>query len=85
MGYLFLSLGALWTEATDGAFLRIAFGISLWSVLLETLGTFSLQLVGQVMEDAYTVFHRLVETKGREGKIYFDSLFKKGVKKSYLE
>lgn len=81
MWYLFLSLGALWTEATDGAFLLIEFGISPWSVLLETLGTLSLQLVRQVMKDAYTVFHRLVETKERDRKIYFDTLFKTGEKK----
>lgn len=83
MWYLFLCLGALWTEATDGAFLRIEFRISLWLVLLETLGTFSLQLVREVMKDAHTVFHRLVETKGRDWKIYFHILFKTGVKKQY--
>lgn len=81
MWYLFLSLGALWTEATDGAFLLIEFGISLWSVLLETLGTLRLQLVRQVMKNAYTVFHRLVETKGRDRKIYFHILFTTGEKK----
>lgn len=69
--YLFMSLGTLWTEATNGAFLHIQFGISLWLVLLETLGTFALQLVGQVMEDAYTVFYRLMETEGSDCNMYF--------------
>lgn len=61
--YLFMSLGTLWTEATNGACLCIHFEISLWLVLLETLGTFVLQLVGQVMEDAYRAFYRLMETE----------------------
>lgn len=69
--YLFMSLGTLWTEAANGAFLRIQFKISLWLVLLETLGTFALQLVGQIMEDAYTVFYRLMETEGSDCNIYF--------------
>lgn len=69
--YLFLSLAALRTEATNGAFLPVEFRISLWLVLLETLGTFGLQLVGQVMEDAHTVFHRLMETKESNNNIIF--------------
>lgn len=69
--YLFLSLAALRAEATNGAFLPVEFRISLWLVLLETLGTFGLQLVGQVMEDAHTVFHRLMETKESNNNIIF--------------
>lgn len=71
--YLFLSLGALWAEATNGAILPVDFWSSLRLVLLETLGTFGLQLVGQVMEDAHTVFHRLMETK--ESNNYYICLF----------
>lgn len=47
--YLFLSLHAFRAEAANGAFLPVEFRISLWLVLLETLGTFGPQLVGQVM------------------------------------
>lgn len=69
--HLFLSLGARRAEAANGVFLPVQFRISLWLVLLETLGTFSLQLVGQVMEDAHTVFHRLVKAKDSNHDIIF--------------
>lgn len=67
--YLFLSLGALWAEAANGAFLPVKFRISLWLIPSKTLGTFGLQLVGQVMKDAHTVFHRLIETKESKDNI----------------
>lgn len=61
--YLFLSLGALRAEATNGAFLPVEFRIGLRLVLLEAFGALGLQLVAQVVEDAYTVLYRLMETK----------------------
>lgn len=63
--YLLLSLTALGAEASNrGAFLTPKLAIRLRLELPEALGVLSLQLVGQVMEDACTVLHRLEQRRG---------------------
>lgn len=60
--YLLLSLAALGAEASNcGAFSTSKTAICLWLELPEALSVLVLQLVGHVMEDAYTVLHRLAE------------------------
>lgn len=63
--YLFLSLAALGAEASNcGAFLTPK--LAIWYVFLEAFRVLGLQLVGQVMEDACTVLHRLEEARKNE-------------------
>ena len=63
--HLILSLAAPGAEASNGgAFLTLKLGLCLRFELAEALRGLFLQLVGQVMEDACTVLHRLEERGG---------------------
>lgn len=65
--HLLLSLAALGAEASNHlAFLTPILALSLWEELAEALGGLRLQFVGQVMEGACTVLHRLQEMKGED-------------------
>lgn len=62
--HLLLSLAALGTEASNrGAFLTPKLAIYRRLELAEALRGLGLQLVGQIMEDACTVLHRLQERR----------------------
>lgn len=61
IAHLFLSLACLGAETSNrGAFLS-SLNVCLWEELAEALRGLRLQLVGQVVEDADTVLHRLKE------------------------
>lgn len=62
--YLLLGLAALGAETSHrGAVLTLSLARCLRQELAEALRGLSLELVGQIVEDACTVFHRLHETK----------------------
>lgn len=63
--HLLLSLAALGTEASDWALLVLMIGCPVRANVAETFGAHVLQFVGQVMEDACTVLHRLEDRKGK--------------------
>lgn len=63
--HLLLSLAALGAEASNrGAFPTPRLAIYRGLELAEALRGLGLQLVGQIMEDACTVLHRLEERRG---------------------
>lgn len=70
--HLLLSLACLGAETSDrGAFLS-SLSVCLWEELAEALRGLRLQLVGQVVEDADTVLHRLKE-KQQHVHLYISS------------
>lgn len=73
--HLILSLAASGAEASNrGAFLTPGLALRLRLILCEALRGLLLQVVGQVMEDACRVLHRLEERKGEDIKYTVDPL-----------